>query len=316
MTLAIDPADRFSSLCRHDADLPRNQALLSGGAEHFLITVDSLNEGVHFDAQDDPAAIGHKSLAVNLSDLAAMGATARWVILALRLPAATESNWIDRYAQGFEALAARHGVALSALSSAEGPMSMTVQAVGTAPAKVALRRSGAGVGDRIFVSGTLGDAACALQRRLQRDHGTDDDAHFLARRLDWPEPRLELGCALRGLATSAIDISDGLGADLGHIVQASGVAATLYSAQLPLSPALQRAEPGQALAWAWSGGDDYELCFTVPPDACAEVRARAQTLNIAVTEVGVIESGSGIRVLDAGGGMVELDRRGYEHFRS
>lgn len=316
MALATDAAQHFRSLGGEPRKLPLSQALLTGGGEHVLVSVDTLNQDVHFGAHDDPGAIGHKSLAVNLSDLAAMGAKACWVSLALRLPEHTDAAWLSGFARGFDALAQRYGVALCALDVAQGPLSITVQALGTTPADTALRRDGARVGDRIFVSGSIGDAACALSRRLDGASEDDDASRWLARRLDRPEPRLELGCALRQLASSAIDISDGLCADLGHILQASGVAGTVHGARLPLSEPLRQRAPNerQALAWALSGGDDYELCFTVPSDRCAEVRARAGALGVELTEVGTIEAGSGLRISDAEGQPLDSTRLGYQHF--
>lgn len=294
--------------------LPLRQALLPAlGDAHLLITVDTLNEGVHFRAADDPMALGHKSLAVNLSDLAAMGAQPRWVTLALRLPDGQPSTWFDQFMEGFETLARTHGVVVTAVDVASGPLSITVEALGAAPAGASLRRAGARAGDRVFVSGTLGDAACALQQRLS---GHDRDAvPALRQRLDRPQPRLALGQLLRGRASSAIDISDGLAADLGHILDASGVGATLWAARLPLSETLRACASGdQALAWALAGGDDYELCFTVPPARCQALRDALHGCEVAVTEIGVVDAQPGLRVLDAEGREVHPGRGGYDHF--
>lgn len=317
MALRLDPILHFRSLRHEPSDLPPSQAVLSAGDENLLLTVDTLNVDVHFGAADDPQGIGHKSLAVNLSDLAAMGAQARWVSLALRLPPTTTEAWLDRFASGFDDLAARYQVGLCTLSAVDGPLSVTVEALGTAPAGAALRRDGARPGDRVFVSGTLGDAAWALRQRLQGRAEGDQQQRWLAQRLDRPEPRLELGLRLRALASSAIDLSDGLGADLGHVLAASGVGATLQAARLPLSPALRHcAGPTEALSCALAGGDDYELCFTVPPQLCDVVRSRARQLGLAVTEVGQIEQQAGLRIVDTDGRVLDTAGLGYEHFRS
>lgn len=316
MALRLDPTPHFHSLRRESANLFPAQAMLWAGDEHVLITVDTLNVGVHFGADDDPEGIGHKTLAVNLSDLAAMGAQARWVSLALRLPADTTEAWLRHFAAGFDALAARYDVTLCALSVAEGPLSATVEALGTAPAGAALRREGARLGHRIFVSGTLGDAAWALRSRLAQKEVGEPAQQWLGQRLDRPEPRLELGAALRGLASSAIDLSDGLCADLSHVLQASAVGASLEAARLPLSAALRQCAGAEAVSCALAGGDDYELCFTVPLEYRDAVRSRARQLGLAVTEVGQIESQSGLRVRQADGRVADVAELGYEHFKT
>ena len=316
MTLLYQPAQRFRSFQISHTALPRQQALLPElGDEHLLITVDTLNVGVHFGAADDSVGVGHKSLAVNLSDLAAMGAEARWTSLALRLPDGLADSWLEGFSAGFDALAARHGVSLCAVDLCDGPLSVTIEALGTAPPGASLRRAGARPGDHIFVSGSLGDAAYALAQRLAGAAIDSAAQRHLQQRLDRPQPRLELGICLRHLATSAIDVSDGLCADLGHILQASSVGATLHAMRLPLSEALRAsASARRALGCALSGGDDYELCFTVPPEHCAALFERANALGIEVTDIGEIDLEAGLRVVDERGLAVQVAKGGYDHF--
>lgn len=316
MSLIQEPAQRFRSFQSGHTALPRQQALLPAcGGEHLLITVDTLNVDVHFSAADDAAGVGHKSLAVNLSDLAAMGAQARWTSLAMRLPDGLADSWLEGFSAGFDALAARHGVSLCAMDIRNGPLSVTIEALGTAPPRASLRRGGARPGERIFVSGTLGDAAYGLAQRLAGRPVDNDAQRFLRQRLDRPQPRLELGICLRQLATSAIDVSDGLCADLGHILQASSVGATLHAPRLPLSEALRAcASAREALGCALSGGDDYELCFTVPPEHCAALFERTNALGIDITDIGEIDLEPGLRVVDEHGLAVQVAKVGYDHF--
>jgi thiamine-monophosphate kinase len=287
-------------------------ALLQPTAGMVLaVSSDMLVSGTHFFPDADPYFLGHKTLAVNLSDLAAMGATPRWATLALSLPAADEA-WLERFSAGFFALAQRHGVDLVGGDTTRGPLNLCVTIFGEVPPQQALRRSGAQVGDDIWVSGTLGDAALALAHLQGRIVLSDGELAACEQRLHQPQPRIELGLALRGIANSAIDVSDGLLADLGHILECSNVGAEIAFDALPMSQAL-RSYSQQKLAL--SGGDDYELCFTVPAARAAEVRAIAEQLGLSLTRIGKIVAGQGCIVQDAGGNPLNIETEGYDHFR-
>jgi thiamine-monophosphate kinase len=254
--------------------------------------------------------VGHKALAVNLSDLAAMGAQPAWATLSLSLPAADE-HWLSEFAAGFFSLAEQHGVELVGGDTVQGPRVITVQLHGFVPAGAALKRSGARAGDLVFVTGTLGDGGAGLALVTGELTAGGEDEAYLRGRLDRPTPRVEAGLALRGLASSAIDISDGLAADLGHVLARSGVGARVELGSLPLSSSLQRTVPAsQATRFALMAGDDYELCFTVPPARVAELA----NLPVSCTQIGVIESAPGLRVIDAAGRAVEFGQAGYDHF--
>ncbi|KAA9130749.1 thiamine-phosphate kinase [Marinihelvus fidelis] len=283
-------------------DLPTGQQLVA--------CTDTLNTGIHFPDDTDPAAIGHKSLAVNLSDLAAMGADPAWALLNLSLPD-TCPDWLDAFAAGFAALAGPSGITLAGGDTTRGALSVTVTALGFVPAGQALTRDGARPGDRVVVSGTLGDAALALSRL-----GSDAPPAAAQRdRLDRPTPRLELGRRLRGLATACIDISDGLAADLGHILAASAVGAHLDATRLPASTALASLPFAQRLSLQATGGDDYELCFTLPAAHAAELDALAADAGVALTDIGEITPGDALEWSGPGGQPVRLDTAaGYDHF--
>lgn len=284
--------------------------------EQLVVAVDTLVAGVHFPTSASATDIGHKALAVNLSDLAAMGAQPRWATLALTLPQIDEA-WVADFAHGFFALAERFGVELVGGDTTRGPLSVSVQILGTLPQGQALRRAGARVGDRIFVSGNLGDAGLAL-RLLQTDRPCADDCRtVLAARLHRPEPRVALGERLRDLAHAAIDISDGLLADLGHILERSGVGATLRVERLPRSAAFQACIAPHAADWfdlPLSAGDDYELCFTAATEHAASVESMAHELGLRITEIGVIEAVPGLRCRTDDGRDFQPVRHGYEHF--
>jgi thiamine-monophosphate kinase len=278
--------------------------------QELAITVDTLVAGVHFLKDVDPESLGHKVLAVNLSDLAAMGAEPRWATLALTLPAA-DASWLARFAKGFFGLAERHAVELIGGDTTRGPLALTVQAMGLVPAGRALRRSGARPGDRVYLTGPVGSAGLGLKIRLGETHLADPDA--LAR-LERPEPRISHGLQLRGLASAGIDVSDGLAADLGHILKASGVGATLDFAALPLSAGVRRylAETGD---WALplTFGDDYELCFTVPPEAGPILAARLEASGLEATAIGRIDAAPGLRLVKDGR-AAEFTPTGFQHF--
>ncbi|ROR34969.1 thiamine-phosphate kinase [Inmirania thermothiophila] len=276
----------------------------------LVAATDTLVEGVHFPAGTDPAAVGHKALAVNLSDLAAMGAEPRWALLALTLPAADE-DWLAAFAAGLEALAREAGVALVGGDTTRGPLAATVTVLGSVPAGQALRRCGARPGDDVWVSGTLGDAALGLAAATGRLELPAAVAAALRARLDRPRPRLALGRRLRGLARACIDVSDGLVADLGHVCRASGVGARIERAALPLSPAAQAAlAAGGDPAAPLVGGDDYELLFTAPPWAAAAVAGLGE-----VARIGTVEAGAGVRIVEPDGSERRLEAGGWDHFR-
>ncbi len=272
----------------------------------LAVSMDTLVRGVHFFADVDPESLGHKALAVGLSDLAAMGATPAWATLALTLPG-IDRPWLRRFATGFGRLAARFGVQLVGGDTTRGPMSISVQVHGLVASDGALRRGGAGVGDDIYVSGTLGDAGLVVRARQGDWPG---DAAMLNDRLDRPEPRLALGQALSGIATAAIDISDGLSSDLGHILRASGVGAAIDLSAIPRSSTV--AAVGD---WALplASGDDYELCFSVPPAHAEALMKRLDRVDVEVTRIGVIEPTPGIRWRLANGDLLDVGK-GWEHF--
>ena len=286
-------------------------ALLAVPCDRELaVAVDTLVAGRHFPPATPAFDIGHKALAVNLSDLAAMGAEPAWGTLALTLPEVDEA-WLQSFADGFFALADRYGVQLVGGDTTRGPLSVTVQVLGPVPRGRALRRDGGRPGQRIFVTGTLGDAACAL---WQMQAG-EQVAPRLLERLNRPEPRVAFGRGLAAVGSAAIDISDGLLADLGHIVTASNCGATLWVDRLPRSPLLTAQVPSaRVLISQLSGGDDYELCFCVEPTKVAALQALARDCALAVTEVGVIESQPGVRCRHDDGSGYQPDVRGFDHF--
>ncbi len=273
----------------------------------LVISTDMLVAGTHFLPDTNPEDLGWKTLAVNVSDMAAMGADPRWAVLAAALPAATES-WIEKFARGFFACADAFGIDIVGGDTTRGPRNFCVTVFGEVPAGVALLRAGARLGDDIWVSGRPGRAALGLAH-LQGRHVLDAPllTDCLAA-LQRPQPRVLLGLALRGLATAAIDVSDGLLADLGHILDASKVGATLRIPALPAA-GLERD------CWL-AGGDDYELVFTAPASRHAEVGAIAANISLALTCIGAVDSNESgaLTVLDAEGQPVDTARRGYDHF--
>lgn len=288
-------------------DVPTGQRLVA--------CTDSMVEGVHFLPGTAPEDLGWKSLAVNLSDLAAMGAEPAWALLALTLPTA-DARFVERFADGFAELAHAHGVALVGGDTTQGPLSVTVTALGTLPIGESLPRSGACADDAIFVTGTLGDAAGALRMMRGPDrHASSGVPPAMAMRMHRPVPRVAAGLALRGLANACIDVSDGLLADLGHVCATSGVGAELDMATLPLSAALRAAfDEAACREFALSGGDDYELCFTAPAQQQTEIETRLAGAGCHATRIGRIVAGTGVRVLDANGNAIATPRAGWEHF--
>ncbi|ODU41986.1 MAG: thiamine-phosphate kinase [Lysobacteraceae bacterium SCN 69-48] len=289
--------------------------LLPPPGMQLAVTMDALNVGVHFPPETSPADIGWKALAVNLSDLAAMGAQPAWGTLSLSLPQG-DPGFVDAFFDGFFALAAQHGFALVGGDTTRGPLSIAITAHGLVEPGQALRRDGARVGDEVWVSGTLGDAAGALRQWQEGKGGqsgflqTKSHSDPLFERLNRPTPRVALGRALRGVASSCIDVSDGLLADLAHICRASGVGAEIDIDALPASAALGAAfdvETRRNLQAA--GGDDYELCFTAAPAQREALQQLSVTLALPLTCIGRIMAGAAVRCdgVAAGAG-------GYQHF--
>ncbi len=288
-------------------DVPRGHQL--------VMAVDALVGGVHFDEAAAPRAIGHKALAVNLSDLAAMGATPGWATLLLVLPSVSEV-WLGAFSDGFFALAERHGVALVGGDTARGPLTVGVQLSGWVPANRGLRRSGAGVNDDIYVSGTVGDAGVALRQRAGALSLTAAQIEAVHRRLDFPCPRTQLGQCLLGVATAAIDLSDGLAADLGHLLAASGVGGRVYLDRLPRSEVYRSHQIKLGWDTALASGDDYELCFTAPPQKRPRIEQLARELGVPIARVGVITAGGALHLLDEQRSPYALNHAGYKHFSS
>ena len=297
-------------------------ALLAVPAGQLLaVSTDTLVAGVHFPQNTKVYDIGWKALAVNLSDLAAMGATPAWATLALTLPEA-DPHWVGEFADGFAALAGEFKLALVGGDTTQGPCSITVTVHGFVPEGAALLRSGARVGDAVFVTGTLGDAAAGLRCLDKEDDAADrllsappGTRETLIERLNRPTPRIAQGLALRARASACIDVSDGLLADLGHICVASGVGAELDAESLPTSSALLSLFDVDARrAFQLSGGDDYELCFTAADADASTLLGDLARSGCGATRVGRIVAESGMRVRDGAGNPVAIARVGWEHF--
>lgn len=300
---------------------PVRHTVLAGGDDAALIapapgmelavSTDMLVAGRHFLPDSDAERLGHKSLAVNLSDMAAMGANPRWATLSLALPTADES-WIAGFMHGFLALAREYDVDLVGGDTTRGPLNLCVQILGEVPAGRALRRSGACPGDVIWVSGALGEAAVALRhlRGTWPLEGTERTRCL--ERLERPSPRVALGLALRDVAHAAIDVSDGLAADLGHIARRSGVHAVVHWPQLPRADFM--GDGAAARECVLGGGDDYELCFTAPAGAAETIRRISRQLSLPLTEIGRIEEGEGVTVYDADGSPLAVPNAGFDHF--
>lgn len=281
----------------------------------LAISTDMLVEGRHFFAGADPRQLGHKCLAVNLSDLAAMGAKPLAFTLALALPAPDEA-WLAPFAQGLFALADQHDCELIGGDTTKGPLTISITVFGEVPQEQALRRSAAQAGDDIWVSGTLGEARLALA--VLSGELVLDEASLAAAapRLHAPTPRVALGLALRGIAGAAIDVSDGLAGDLGHILAQSGVGAVVDVDALPAGPMLAYQLPALQRAYCLAGGDDYELCFTAAPAKRDAVLAAARTAATPVTRIGAIEAAPGLRLIDAAGRPTRLSMTSFDHFAS
>lgn len=286
--------------------------------EQLVATVDTLVSGVHFPTDASAGDIAHRALRVNLSDIAAMGAKPCWFTLALTLPEARES-WLHEFSLALADDASMFGCALVGGDTTAGPLSISIQMFGTVPAGKALTRSGAQAGDSIYVTGSLGEGAAALC--LFDDSGesvaidNDDVRKYLLQRFYRPEPRLQYGLKLRDLSSAALDISDGLVADLGHIADSSGLGADVELNRLPIAPWLAAlVEPPRVLAWALSGGDDYELCFTVPEKNLPAVELLIERGELSASCIGKMSEQHGVRCVAHNGQLVEIGTAGYQHF--
>lgn len=279
----------------------------------LAVSADMLVEGRHFSPGDGPGTVGHKSLAVNLSDMAAMGAQPRWVLLSLAMPEADEA-WLKGFAGGFFGLAEKFGVELVGGDTTRGPRNISVQIIGEVPAEKALRRDGAKVGDEVWVSGRIGTAAAALAHRQGKLELDPLEAASCLPALYVPQPRIALGLALRGVASAAIDISDGLLADLGHILECSKVGAEIRFESLPVVDAVKaRLDSDVVRRCVLAGGDDYELCFTSPAARHSEIATLAEVLELPLTPIGCITADGRLTVLKNGQPLA-VGATGFDHF--
>jgi thiamine-monophosphate kinase len=280
----------------------------------LAVSADMLVAGTHFLPHANPYHVGWKSLAVNLSDMAAMGALPRWATLAIALPQADEA-WIEQFAAGFFMCADKYQVDLIGGDTTRGPLAISVQIMGEVRANQVLLRSGAKAGDEIWVSGKLGDAALALAALQQRYALRQDELEACLPALNTPQPRVELGLLLNMMVHSAIDISDGLLADLGHILQASNVGADISLQYVPCSDiARSRLHDPQIQQMVLAGGDDYELCFTAPARNHAEIAKMATLIGVPLTRIGSITEGPGLTVRGLDNQIIKINKPGFDHF--
>lgn len=319
----IKTSPEFELIARHFTRPARNAVLgvgddcalvdVSNGMD-LAVSTDTMVSGTHFFPDVDPETLGHKALAVNLSDMAAMGAMPYWAMLALTVPDVNH-EWLEKFAKGFFDLAEEFGVSLIGGDTTRGPLTLTVTIMGEVPAGAAIRRNGAKPGNDIWVSGNLGDAALAVAHRRGLLKLTEGEYMEAVMRLYEPSPRVNLGQALRGLATSAIDISDGLLADLDHICTLSKVGATVEADRLPVSAiGASHIDSPSGLTAVVAGGDDYELCFTAPVNARESIEDLTDMLGIPLTRIGEVRKGRGVSLLGADGKPIAVDGRGFDHF--
>lgn len=281
----------------------------------LVVSIDTLVEGVHFLPGIDPEHLAWRVLGAAVSDLAAAAAEPRWMTLALTLPS-VDTVWLEPFARALSARAGELGISLVGGDTTRGSsLVLSVQVHGLVAPGQALLRRGALPGDRILVSGTLGDSRAGLETLLHPVDNPDADVAWLQHRFYRPEPRLALARALRPELHAGLDISDGLLADLGHVLEASGVGAEIHLPTLPLSSALLRRFSEQAQGWALSGGEDFELCLSVPPGRVEKCIQQADIMGMRLTDVGVITAVPGLRVLNAAGMQVDVSDRGYDHFK-
>ncbi|WP_394192757.1 thiamine-phosphate kinase [Pseudoalteromonas atlantica] len=280
----------------------------------LAVTTDTLVAGVHFFDDISPRALGHRVLAVNLSDLAAMGAEPTWVSVALTLPN-IDVEWLEEFTEGMHEIAEYYNVQIIGGDTTQGPLTITICAKGTVPEGKALRRGGAKVGDWIYVTGPLGDAGLAIESRKQEFKIAPEHLRYVNQRFDYPAPRVAAGQVLRGLASSAIDVSDGLLADLGHILAMSQVSAQIHVEKVPTSDAMQDTlDKSQQLPFILNYGDDYELLFTVPDDNKSMLELKLRQYGVEATCIGQIKSGEGQIELSLDGEKLDFHDTGFEHF--
>ncbi|MGH8105304.1 MAG: thiamine-phosphate kinase [Arenimonas sp.] len=279
--------------------------------QYLVVSTDTLNSGVHFPEDTAPEDIGYKALAVNLSDLAAMGATPAWASLAISLPN-TDVDWLEKFLDGFFELADEHSLQLIGGDTTQGPLSITVTVHGLVPKDQALRRDAAKLGDEIWVTGSIGDAAAGLAQ--WRAKGLQSAK--LRYRLDRPTPRVNVGIALRGIANAAIDISDGLLADLSHILRASKLGAEIEVCRVPMSKPLLDHFPDDQERYRLqlSGGDDYELCFTAPAYQSLAIEQVLAECDVIATVIGHVVAGTELKCFDENGATFDVKKKGFEHF--
>ena len=307
----------FTRPTRHtDLSVGDDAALISvTPGMQLAISADMLVAGTHFFADADPYKLGWKSLAVNVSDMAAIGADPKWATLAIALQH-NDAAWLGEFSRGFFACATAFNVDLIGGDTTRGPLNICIQIMGEVPIGQAIKRSGAKVGDEIWVSGTLGDAALALAHMQDKLKLPEDALAICAQALHTPQPRVALGLVLRGIANSAIDISDGLLADLGHILEASSVGATLQLSSIPHSAHLGAAalHDSSIINMILAGGDDYELCFTAPPAKHSELTKLSEKLSLPLSCIGLITSNTGIIVHDINNETINIKETGFDHF--
>lgn len=314
--------NEFGLIARY-FDWPAPPGYLGGGDDgalvpmsagrQLVVSVDMMVEGRHFFPDVDPVCLARKALAVNLSDMAAMGATPTWFTLALALPE-IDVNWLSGFSLGLREMADEYGVALIGGDTTRGPLTLSIQIAGEVPSGAALLRSGGRPGDDIWVSGELGAAATAVMHRLGRVELPPKLRGECDLRLDLPVPRVSLGLRLRGLASAALDISDGLVADLGHICERSGCGAEIDFSRVPYPHGLSCLPEDLLLQAVLAGGDDYELCFTAPVSARAAIEMTGFDLGMTLTRIGSLVEGSNVRVLRDDGTALDLPRAGFDHF--
>ena len=280
----------------------------------LVATVDTLVAGVHFPVGSPPSSIGHRALAVNLSDLAAMGARPAWALLSLTMPAA-EEDWLGEFASGLTALARTHGVALVGGNTTSGPLCISLQLLGHVPRSAALLRTGGKPGDVLFVSGTPGDSAAGLALEQGRLTAASHTAKYLRERFLFPTPRVALGERLRKFASACIDVSDGLLGDLSKLAQASGCGAQIEFERVPVSESLLTAVGNErARTLALTGGEDYELCFSVPRDNVGKLRQELPPEQWGYRDIGALRADPGVSVLGADATVMDFSHSGFNHF--
>ena len=285
----------------------------------MIVTADALVEGVHFLRDDPPALIARKALRVNLSDLAAKGAKPEAYLLTISIAPWVDADWLKAFADGLASDQNEFGIALIGgdTTATPGPLTLSVTALGSIPKGAMLRRNGAGAGELVFVTGTIGDAGAGLAiLRGDGDNLREPDRDMLVRRYLLPQPRLLLGGMLKGIATSSVDVSDGLLADLGHIANVSGVGIAIEAARIPLSPALINlwGEQLDTVIRAATAGDDYEIAFTAPASLRQPLNAAAAEVGVSVVEIGRVEAGSGVTLLGESGQALRVEKPGFTHF--